>query len=153
MIRHGILLGFGFLLSLCALLCAQRADSQAQYSLKPTPKTVVWGYYDAKAAPVLRVKSGDTVEIQTLITSSPKRLEDAGVAPADVEQSLRDITTQVTDKGPGATSSPVRSSSKTRRSATCWRCASRKFGLRFLTPTTPSAPAAAFSPKIIPTRK
>ena len=71
------------------------------HTLKATPKTVAWGYYDAKAAPVLRVKSGDTVEIQTLITSSPKRLEDAGVPADQVEQSLRDITTEVTDKGPG----------------------------------------------------
>jgi acetamidase/formamidase len=82
-------------------LKAQQASASAGHTLKPTPKTVAWGYYDAKAAPVLRVKSGDTVEIQTLITSTPKRLEDAGVAPGDVEQSLRDITTQVTDKGPG----------------------------------------------------
>src|SRR5712664_373891 len=75
--------------------------AQATYTLKPTPKTVAWGYYDAKAAPVLRVKSGDTVEIQTLITNSPKRLEDAGLPPEQVEQSLRDITEQVKDKGPG----------------------------------------------------
>ena len=51
--------------------------------------------------PVLRIKSGDTVEVQTLITSSPKRLEGAGVPPAQVEQSLRDIYDQVKDKGPG----------------------------------------------------
>jgi acetamidase/formamidase len=82
-------------------MTAQGTVAQSTHTLKPTPKTVAWGYYDAKAAPVLRVKSGDTVEIQTLITSTPKRLEDAGVAPGDVEQSLRDITTQVTDKGPG----------------------------------------------------
>src|SRR6202012_3820550 len=75
--------------------------AQTVHTLKATPKTVAWGYYDAKAAPVLRVKSGDTVEIQTLITSSPKRLEDAGVPADQVEQSLRDITTEVTDKGPG----------------------------------------------------
>src|SRR5216683_2791000 len=64
-----------------SLLFSTKSDFAAQekYSLKPTPKTVAWGYYDAKAAPVLRVKSGDTVEIQTLITSTPKRLEDAGV--------------------------------------------------------------------------
>src|SRR5260370_8763027 len=80
---------------------ALRANAQATYTLKPTPKTVAWGYYDAKAAPVLRVKSGDTVEIQTLITNSPKRLEDAGLPPDQVEQSLRDITDQVKDKGPG----------------------------------------------------
>jgi acetamidase/formamidase len=62
---------------------------------------VAWGYYDAKTPPVLRVKSGDTVEIQTLITNSPKRLEEAGLPPDQVEQSLRDITDQVKDKGPG----------------------------------------------------
>lgn len=71
------------------------------YQLKPTPKTVAWGYYDAGAKPVLRIKSGDTVEVQTLLTSSPTRLEGSGVRPADVEQSLRDIYTEVTDKGPG----------------------------------------------------
>jgi len=75
--------------------------AQEKSKLKATPKTVAWGYYDAKAAPVLHVKSGDTVEIETLITSSPKRLEDAGVPPGQVEQSLRDITDQVKDKGPG----------------------------------------------------
>jgi acetamidase/formamidase len=76
-------------------------NSHAQYTLKATPKTVAWGYYDAKATPVLRIKSGDTVQIDTLITNSPKRLEDAGLPPEQVEQSLRDITDQVKDKGPG----------------------------------------------------
>lgn len=71
------------------------------HRLKPTPKTVAWGYYDAKAEPVLHIKSGDTVEIQTLITSNPTRLEAAGVPPAQIEQALRDITKEVTNKGPG----------------------------------------------------
>ena len=82
-------------------LCAQNVPSTATYTLKATPKTVAWGYYDAKAVPVLRIKSGDTVQIDTLITNSPKRLEDAGLPPEQVEQSLRDITDQVKDKGPG----------------------------------------------------
>src|SRR6266481_2951302 len=86
---------------LASLALAKHANAQATYTLKPTPKTVAWGYYDAKAAPVLRVKSGDTVEIQTLLTSSPKRLEEAGLPPEQVEQSLRDISNQVKDKGPG----------------------------------------------------
>jgi acetamidase/formamidase len=94
------------LCALCALASASTvlgpsAHAQSTYTLKPTPKTVAWGYYDAKATPVLRIKSGDTVEIQTLITNSPKRLEEAGVPPDQVEQSLRDITDQVKDKGPG----------------------------------------------------
>jgi len=91
-----------FLQILIAILFAgPRGSAQTAQALKPTPKTVAVGYYDAKAAPVLRVKSGDTVEIQTLITSSPKRLEDAGLPPNQVEQSLRDITDQVKEKGPG----------------------------------------------------
>ncbi len=84
------------------LLCASVASAQqlATHTLKPTPKTVTWGYYDASAQPVLRIKSGDTVEIQTLLTNSPKRLEEAGLPPEQVEQSLRDIHAEVKDKGP-----------------------------------------------------
>jgi acetamidase/formamidase len=77
---------------------ARAADT---YTLKATPKTVAWGYYDASAPPVLRIHSGDTVRFETLITSSPKRLEESGVAPDQVEQSLRDIYQEVTNKGPG----------------------------------------------------
>lgn len=76
-------------------------NALGQHQLKPTPKTVAWGYYDASTPPALRIKSGDSVEIQTLITSSPARLEAAGVPPDQVEQSLRDITKEVTNKGPG----------------------------------------------------
>src|SRR6266480_3523638 len=86
--------GFGILLWV-PYLSAQQTTDLATHTLMPTPKTVAWGYYDAKAAPVLRVKSGDTVEIQTLITNSPKRLEDAGLPTDQVEQSPRDITDQV----------------------------------------------------------
>src|SRR5690242_12023774 len=87
--------------AISALMPLRGVKAQEKLTLKATPKTVAWGYYDAKAAPVLRVKSGDTVEIQTVITNSPKRLEEAGVPPEQVEQSLRDITDQVKDKGPG----------------------------------------------------
>src|ERR1043165_2492978 len=80
---------------------AANANASGVYQLKPTPKTVAWGYYDASTPPVLRVKSGDTVEVQTLIPSSPSRLEGAGVPADQVEQSLRDIYKEVTNKGPG----------------------------------------------------
>lgn len=80
---------------------AQTSGPNAVRFLRPTPKTVTWGYYDASAPPVLRIKSGDTAEIQTLITSSPQRLEDAGVPPDQVEASLREIYKEVTNKGPG----------------------------------------------------
>lgn len=83
------------------LLVALSTNAQQPLQLKPTPKTVAWGYYAAATPPVMRIKSGDTVEVQTLITSSPTRLEGAGVKPADVEQTLRDIYKEVTNKGPG----------------------------------------------------
>src|SRR6266446_6386409 len=86
---------------LAVIFISALAQAQQPLQLKPTPKTVAWGYYDAAAPPVMRIKSGDTVEVQTLITSSPTRLEGAGVKPADVEQSLRDIYKEVTNKGPG----------------------------------------------------
>src|SRR5262245_59394665 len=95
-------------LSVSALLLAAPVQAQTgsgtaadPYRLKPTPKTVAWGHYDASTPPVLRVKSGDTVEVQTLITSTPPRLEAAGVEPNQVEQSLRDIVREITTHGPG----------------------------------------------------
>ncbi|HWX38108.1 MAG TPA: acetamidase/formamidase family protein [Candidatus Sulfotelmatobacter sp.] len=86
-----------------------RAQSPAQqagpagsfYQLKPTPKTVAWGYYDAKTPPALRIKSGDTVEIQTLVTASRERFEAAGLWPDRAEPAWREIYERVKDRGPG----------------------------------------------------
>src|SRR5213595_2232086 len=78
-----------------------RLPAQHFHRVPATPQTVAYGWYNAAATPVLRIASGDTIEVETLITNRPDRLEAAGVAPADVQQSLRDIVAQVTDKGPG----------------------------------------------------
>jgi acetamidase/formamidase len=83
---------------------AQQSEGSAGpkvHVLKPTPKTVVWGYYDAASKPVLKIKSGDTVEVQTLLAGSPERLQDAFLPATEVEQALRDIFNEVKDKGPG----------------------------------------------------
>jgi acetamidase/formamidase len=73
----------------------------AQRELEATPSTVAYGYYDAAAAPVMRIASGDVIRIHTLITSTPTRLEGAGVAPDKVEPALREVVAKVTNKGPG----------------------------------------------------
>src|SRR4051812_24793916 len=92
--------------SAIVLMAAEATSALGQspapaHVLKATPKTVAWGHYDARSKPVLKIKPGDAVEVHTLITSSPTRLERAGVAADQVEQALRDIHTDVTDKGPG----------------------------------------------------
>jgi TonB-like protein len=74
MIHRSAVLSVGVLLSVF-LLPAQQIHAQAKYTLKATPKTLAWGYYEAKAAPVLRIKSGDTVEIQTLVPPQPAQEE------------------------------------------------------------------------------
>jgi acetamidase/formamidase len=79
---------------------ADKAGPQ-MHVLKASPKTVCWGYYDASAPPVLKINSGDTVEVHTLLTNSPAGLERALVAKDQVEQSLRDIYNEVANKGPG----------------------------------------------------
>lgn len=86
---------------LFALLGATVVAQAADYQLKASPTTVVWGYYWAGAKPALTVKSGDTVTVQTMGTSSPTSLARAGVKPEDIPQSLKDIYDQVKEKGPG----------------------------------------------------
>lgn len=72
-----------------------------KHRLMPSPSTVVYGYYWSDAKPVLHIASGDELTIGTLLTSTPVRLEGAGVKPDDVEPSLRAIVDQVKDRGPG----------------------------------------------------
>src|SRR4051812_40490011 len=79
----------------------QNTTAPKTHILHATPTTVAWGYYDAAAQPVLRIHSGDTVTFDTLITNSPTGLEKAGLPPDQVQQSLRDIYKEVTNKGPG----------------------------------------------------
>jgi acetamidase/formamidase len=96
------------ILAMAAIFCvsstvgAQQSGVQATYSLKATPRTIAWGYYDASTPPALHVRSGDTVEIQTVFGAvSPRQLEAAGLPPDQIQQSLRDIYKEVTNKGPG----------------------------------------------------
>ena len=71
------------------------------HKLEASPTTVAYGYYSPTATPALRVASGDVVEVTTMLTNTPDRLEKAGVPPNDVEPELREIVANVTDKGPG----------------------------------------------------
>lgn len=90
-----------FLALAAALLAA--SGGAATIDLPATPRTVAWGHYDATSKPSLTIKSGDTVVVHTLLTNSPTGLEKAGVAPSDVQQSLRAVFDGVplAERGPG----------------------------------------------------
>jgi acetamidase/formamidase len=64
------------------------------------PQNVVIGNFDAGARPVLSVASGDSVDVDTLITSTPDVLERMGLPAAEVQQSLRDILSAKLERGP-----------------------------------------------------
>ena len=88
------------------LAAAAMATGMAQpagktHRLEATPSTVAYGFYDASAKPVLRIASGDIIDVDTLLTNTPRGLERAGVKPEDIQASLRAIVDGVTDKGPG----------------------------------------------------
>jgi len=77
------------------------AQAARTHRLEATPTTVAYGHYWSETTPVLRIASGDVLDVDTLLTSTPDRLEKAGVKPEDVQASLRLIVSSVTDRGPG----------------------------------------------------
>jgi acetamidase/formamidase len=82
---------------------ADVSTGQTVHRLPATPTTVAYGYYWADATPALRIKSGDIVDVETMLTNTPAGLERLGVKPADIPQALRDIVAQDTGalRGPG----------------------------------------------------
>jgi acetamidase/formamidase len=97
----GLAAGFSTALALSA---AQTPSSTPRtHRLEATPTTVAYGYYWSEAAPVLRIASGDIIDVDTLITNSPTGLTKAGVPADKIQPSLTAIVNEVTGdrRGPG----------------------------------------------------
>jgi acetamidase/formamidase len=90
-------------LLLAFLLPALSGAAPAVHRLLVTPATVAYGYYWADAPPVLKIASGDIIDVDTLLTNSPAGLSKAGVPDDKIEASLKAVVSQVTGdrKGPG----------------------------------------------------
>ena len=90
------LLSFGLALSAVA-------HPPTTHRLEATPATVAYGYYWSDAPPVLRIGSGDIIDVDTLLTNTPAGLAKAGVPEEKIQGSLKAIVTEVTGdrKGPG----------------------------------------------------
>src|SRR5580765_4550271 len=97
--------------TIAAILILTVATLSAQHS-KPTthrleaaPETVAYGYYWSEAKPVLRINSGDIIDVDTLLTNSPQGLARAGVPDDQIQASLKAVTAAFPqgnpNRGPG----------------------------------------------------
>ena len=95
---------FAFL-GVAALAAAPDAGAHppATHRLEATPQTVAYGYYWSEAQPVLRIASGDIIDVDTLLTNTPAGLARAGLSEDRIQASLKDIVAGVTGerRGPG----------------------------------------------------
>jgi len=98
MTRHALSIPILFA---CVTLAS--AQTPTTHRLEATPATVAYGWYDAAAQPVLRIKSGDIIDVDTLLTNTPAGLQRAGVSDDRIQPSLKAIVEQVPRerRGPG----------------------------------------------------
>jgi acetamidase/formamidase len=94
-------------LALVVAAAAAAVDAQAPktqpkvHRLEASPTTVAYGHYWAETRPVLTIDSGDIIDVDTMLTSTPDRLEKSGVPASEIQPQLRAIVEQVKDRGPG----------------------------------------------------
>ncbi len=85
----------------CFLLAlAPASQLRAQHVVHVTPSTVQWGYFAAEAKPVLTVKPGELVTIDTIV-GIPEMLEQLGAAIDDPIREMKEMYAKVKDRGPG----------------------------------------------------
>ena len=70
----------GVLLVLGLLAETVLAPAPKTHRLEATPSTVAYGWYDAAATPVLRIASGDIIDVDTLLTNTPPGLRRAATS-------------------------------------------------------------------------
>ena len=79
------------LMVLLAAAVSLQAQEPATHRLEATPSTVAYGWYDAAGKPVLTIKSGDIVDVDTLLTNTPQGLRRAGVPDDRIQESLKKV--------------------------------------------------------------
>jgi acetamidase/formamidase len=74
-----------------AFLATVSAQSPKTHRLEATPATVAYGHYWSETKPVLRIASGDIIDVDTLLTNTPQGLARAGVPDAEIQASLKAV--------------------------------------------------------------
>ena len=91
-----------FIVACIAAAVLARAQSPAVHELRLLPQNVHWGYYDATVTPVLRVPSGATLRVETMIARGLQRVRASGVTEKEIPEALKAVENAVTERGPGA---------------------------------------------------
>jgi len=89
-----------FAFSTLAILFSSPSWSE-NHRLPLVPENVHWGYFDAGVKPVLRIASGDVVELETMIARGLDRLYLAGAREDEIPQPIRLVESEVSERGPG----------------------------------------------------
>jgi len=87
----GLAFGLGMLLT---------RPVSAQHTVRVTPATIEWGHFAADAKPVLTVKSGEIVVMDTIV-GVPEWLEQLGAPIDDPIREMKEMYAKITDRGPG----------------------------------------------------
>ncbi len=95
--------------ALAALYLTATPSMEAQnrtpqtHRLEASPSSIAYGYYWSEASPALHIASGDIIDVDTLLTSTPMRLAASGVPDNKIQDSLKAIVNGVTGgkRGPG----------------------------------------------------
>src|SRR5262245_4274954 len=104
LIHRKSLVVIGAIAAFASAASAQPApsDNKPDVTLGSTPDTVVWGYISSRTPPVLRIKSGTTVRIDTMSHQGLTTNADpvtyfgrAGIKPEEVLQDAKDIYAKV----------------------------------------------------------
>lgn len=94
LVSLGVIIG-----SVMAIAAAQ--GTGRTHDLPLAPQNVHWGHFDARVTPVLRIRSGDRVRVETMVARGLERLKLAGVPDAEIPASMRAVESAVRDRGPG----------------------------------------------------
>ena len=88
-----LLAGLALLIGVLPIVSASQDAPQAPrtHRLEATPDTIAYGHYWSETTPVLRIASGDIIDVDTLITNNPATLARAGVPDDKIQASLKAV--------------------------------------------------------------
>jgi len=95
------LLAAATLLAAGGTIATVASQSPRTHRLEAGPGTVAYGYYWSEATPVLRIASGDIIDVDTMITNTPAGLARAGVPDEKIQASLKAVVAAFPQGNPG----------------------------------------------------